>query len=355
MRKKIKRTTRQYIIVAILSAIIIGGAFTVVYFTVFSKAKEKYLVEIQVLEEQLKSHEVYVYEAKSKIEAGSIVKTDMLNYVQSYSNQAQKYFMTKEDIGKVALIRIDPDTQILKGMLTNNLVDGNAREAEFNTFLINSNIKENDFVDVRIVFPNGEDYVVLSKKSMKQVNLESNNCFLWLTEDEILNMSSAIVDAYLYTGSKLYTTKYIEPNLQDASRITYHPSTSTLTLMEQDANIVNKAKNELSKRLRKELENRLALHLNKDVSEITSPTQEQNLIGEQNLSEDISLNQDTYLYKNNEKVNNQNESSNSVNNNISSEINNQNKDDKSMDENYFIEQNGNSNQKGEEVIVEYGG
>lgn len=354
MRKSLKRTTRQYIIVAILSAIIIGGAFLIVYFTIFNKSKEKYVLQIKVLEEQMKSHEVYVYEAKTKIEAGSIVKTNMLNYVQSYSNQAQKYFMTKEDIGKVALISMEPETQILKGMLTKNLVDGNTREVEFNTFLINSNIKENDFVDIRIIFPNGEDYIVLSKKSMKQVNLESNNCFLWLTEDEILNMSSAIVDAYLYTGSKLYTTKYIEPNLQDASRITYQPSTSTLTLIKQDANIVNQAKSEVSKRLRKELENRLALHLNKDVSEIPSPTEEQNSNEEQNLTEDISMNQDTYLYKNIGNKNNQIESNNSENNNVSTQNNYQNNDNGVVDENYFMEENDN-NQKEEEVVVEYGG
>jgi hypothetical protein len=200
-----------------------------------------------------------VYEAKSQIPAGSIITKDNLNYVKSYSNQAQDYFMTEDNIGMMTLIQIDAGTPILKGMLTQNSIDDNVREVEYNTFSINSNIKENEYIDVRIQFPNGEDYIVLSKKSIKQVNLDTNNCFLWLTEEEILNMSGAMVDAFLYAGSKLYTTKYIEPNLQEASIPTYHPSKDTLTLMEEDKNIVDRASQKLNKLLREELENRLKI------------------------------------------------------------------------------------------------
>lgn len=244
-----------------LCIIIIGGAFILVYFTVLDGIKKNYQKEINVLSEQLKTNTVYVYAANKSIPAGSKITKEDVEYIKSYTKQDQEYYMTKDEIGMVSLIDIKEGTHILKGMLTKNTIDNNLRELEYNTFLINSNIKENDSIDVRITFPNGEDYIVLSKKNIKNLSLDINNCFLWLTEDEILTMSAAIVDTYLYSGTKLYTAKYIEPSLQDASIPTYQPSISTLTLMEQDVNIVEKASKEINKRLRKELENRLEIDL----------------------------------------------------------------------------------------------
>lgn len=108
----------------------------------------------------------------------------------------------------------------------------------------------------------------MNKKSLKGIQIDSQNCFLWLNEEEILRMSSAIVDAYLYSGARIYTTKYIEPNVQEASKVTYEPSVSTLLLIEKDPNIVNTAANSLSKQVRKAMENRLAQSMNTKVEEI---------------------------------------------------------------------------------------
>ncbi|MDF2610545.1 MAG: hypothetical protein K0R92_2019 [Lachnospiraceae bacterium] len=259
-----KRTTRQYIIVSVLSIIIIGGAFIIAYFTVLKKTKENYQQEISILEEQLESREVYVYEAKEVIPTGSIITKENLKYVKSYSNQSQEYFMTEKEIGMTSLIQIETGTQILKGMLTDKQIEENVREVEYNIFLINSNILDNDSIDVRLLLPNGEDYIVISKKSIKQVDLAANNCFLWLTEEEILTMSSAVVDAYLYPGAKLYMTKYVEPNLQNPSIPTYQPSLDTLALMEENENIVELASVAVRKRLRTELEGRLKKQESKD-------------------------------------------------------------------------------------------
>lgn len=268
MKKRLNRSTKQYIIVSLICVFIIGGAFICLYFTVLKNIKSNYKEEIQVLVNQLKTKEVYVYEAKDTIPAGTRITRDRLDYIKAYSDQAQTYFMSEADIGKVTLIKLDSGTHILKSMLTQDCIDSNVREVEFNVFSINSNLKDNDFVDIRIMFPNGEDYIVLSKKSIKSLTLESSNCFLWLSEEEILNMSGAIVDAYLYSGTRLYTTKYIEPSLQDPSITTYQPSLSILKLMEQDENIVDKASKELNKRLRKEMENRFAIYENLDITQV---------------------------------------------------------------------------------------
>lgn len=268
MRRRLKRTSQRYIVISLASITIICATLLLVYFTIFKQMKENYQNDLNVLKEQLEAKEVYIYEAKVDIPAGCQINEKDLSYSLSYSDKPQSYFMTKKDIGMTALIDINAGTQIIEGMLSTNTIDSNLREVEYNTFYINSNIIQNDYIDVRIRFPNGEDYIVLSKKRILAPNLESFHCFLWLKEEEIINMSSAIVDAYLYSGSLIYTTKYIEPNLQQESIPTYQPSLASIELMELDKNIVDKASKEVNKRLRKAMENRLTEYMNLDISEI---------------------------------------------------------------------------------------
>jgi len=235
----------------------LGAVFLTVYFTLVSNLKNYYQSEIKVLSEQLESKKVFVYEAKDDITAGSKVTMDNLKYTQVLSEQSQNNFITGKEIGKVALIDIKSGTGILKSMLTDDLDDGGLREAEFNTLLLSSNLKDNDHVDIRILFPNGENYIVLSKKAVKNLSLDTGNCFMWLNAEELLRISGAVVDCYLNEGSKLYTVKYIEPDIQEASLITYTPGKDVIKRIREDPNVVQKATEQLSEKVRMELEARL--------------------------------------------------------------------------------------------------
>jgi hypothetical protein len=257
MRRRLKRSTKQHIAVSLLCIIICGGVFLTVYFTVISNLKKNYQSEIKVLSSQLESKQVYVYVAKGDILDGSKITKENLNYLQVLSDQSQENFITEKEIGKITLIDIKSGTEILKSMLTNDLIDNSLREVEFNTFLLNSNLKENDFVDIRILYPNGENYIVLSKKAVKNLSLETSNCFMWLSQEELLRVSGAIVDCFLNEGSKLYTVKYIEPRIQEASIVTYIPNTDVIKLMKEDPNVLQKATDQLSENVRLELDNRL--------------------------------------------------------------------------------------------------
>ncbi|GAA4294848.1 hypothetical protein GCM10023142_32200 [Anaerocolumna aminovalerica] len=268
IRRRLKRTPHRHVVIILVSLILIFIGLILFYFTIIKGIKNEYQHNIDVLKEQLEEKEIYVYEAKVDIPAGSQIKEEDLIYRVSCSDKPQKYFMTKEGIGMTVLMDIRAGTQVIKGMLTEDRVDSNLREVEYNIFYINNNVVQNDYVDVRIRFPNGEDYIVLSKKRILSPNIESFQCFLWLKEEEILSMSSAIVDAYLYSGTILYTTKYIEPNLQEESIPTYQPSLASLTLMEQDKNILDKASMEVNRQLRKAMENRLTEYMNLDISNV---------------------------------------------------------------------------------------
>lgn len=157
----------------------------------------------------------------------------------------------------IAKTDIRKGSQLLKEMISEEIIDSHIREQGFSVFYLPDNQKPYDVVDVRILYPNGENYIVLSKKILKELDKEKGTCFLWLDEQEILLISSAIVDAYLVPGSSLYTTRYIESSLQKPSAVTYMPSKQIIKQIEESPNILEKAKIFLEAAVRERLEARL--------------------------------------------------------------------------------------------------
>ena len=268
LKRKLRRTTKQYIVVSLICIIVIGGAafFTSILF--IGQIRAEYKQQLQKALSDMQANQRDVFIAITDISAGDYITEDKLEKMFVYSSQPKDLFITEDDIGKMAIIDIPSQTQVLITMLARENVSSELREVEYNVININSNIVENDTVDIRICYPNGENYVVLSKKIIKSYIAETASCHLWLNEEEQLRMSAAIVDAALYTGSYLYVTKYIEPNIQEASIVNYTPSLAILNLLETDPNILVKASQELNRTVRKQLENRLALSMDIDVSDI---------------------------------------------------------------------------------------
>lgn len=269
MRRRMKRTTKQYIIVAFICIFVLGGAAAFTAIVVTSQIRDKYATQLSDVRKDMEANKKTVYIASADIMTGDYITTDNVAAQTVYATQPAETYITADDIGKVALINISTGTQVLKSMLSGNLIDSELREVEYTVINISTNIVNNDTVDVRIFYPNGESYVVLSKKIIKGYAPGATTCFFWLDEEELLRMSAAIVDAGLYAGSNLYVTKYIEPNIQAASVANYTPSLSILSLLESDPNILDRVTQELSKDVRKSLENRLADSLDTDVSTIS--------------------------------------------------------------------------------------
>ncbi len=120
------------------------------------------------------------------------------------------------------------------------------RVYQIGNLLTQSYLQIGDSVDVRISFPSGLDYIVLSKKVLIDKMPASEEqplelCVFHLNEDEILRLSSAIVDAYINEGAYLYTTLYVSGSSQMAAEVTYPANPAVMALIEQDPNIVTRA------------------------------------------------------------------------------------------------------------------
>ncbi len=252
--------------VALICIIVIGGAALLTSIVLTNQIKEEYRKQLEEVNREKEMNRRSIYVAAADIKKGNYITADNVDKMTVYASQPVETYMGEDGIGKAALLDIPAGTQLQNNMLTDTAVASELREVEYEVIIVSSDIMNSDTVDIRIFFPNGEDYIILPKKVINTADTES--CFLWLTEEEILRMASATVDAFLYNGAKIYTTKYIEPNLQEASQVTYEPSLSTLLLIQDNPNILNTATNELNKQVRKAMENRLAASLATKVEEI---------------------------------------------------------------------------------------
>jgi len=120
------------------------------------------------------------------------------------------------------------------------------RKQEYNMIVLPVQMEIGDYIDIRLILPTGADYIVVSKKEV----IDANETTVWLnmTEDEILLMSNAIVEAYKMNGAKLTASIYTEPGLQEAATITYQPSNNIGVLISSNPNVVQEAKTALTQR-----------------------------------------------------------------------------------------------------------
>lgn len=153
--------------------------------------------------------------------------------------------VAKEMIMKV---NVPKGTIVTKDMLVESgeETQDSDRIAEFNMILLPSQMKNGDYIDIRLTLPSGQDYIVLTKK--KVLGCTASSVWLKLQEDEILRLNNAIVESYYIIGSKLYALPYTEPGLQVAATPTYIESDDVVKLMNTDPNVTETARRALSDR-----------------------------------------------------------------------------------------------------------
>ena len=244
MKKKVKRPTIGLIILALLS-LALGGAL---YYN-RKLLKEDRAVTDAYMNEMLANQRT-VYTAITDIRHGDTVE-------EGVNIQLQNVYT-----GLGAEVYIPQGVTVMKEMVTPVSIALDTREYEIQVARLMQDEIENDYVDIRIMFPSGQDFLVLPKKQIKNLNLE--NCVFWtyLNEEEILRLASATIDAYTITGTMIYATRYVESNLQDEALPTYIVNTYVQDMFDTtsayyDGNLLTKAIQTLNADARLDMEAKL--------------------------------------------------------------------------------------------------
>ena len=159
----------------------------------------------------------------------------------------QREYLELDSVPIVAKVDMNANTLITTDLISrgDSVVQDDVRKQEYNVVILPIDLATGDYIDIRLMLPNGQDFIVVSKKEVEIPVVGETDSLdtIWinLSEDEILHMSSAIVDAAKINGAKLYATKYTEPGMQNAATPTYVVSAESSALLQSDPNVLESA------------------------------------------------------------------------------------------------------------------
>ena len=239
-----QRKANNSFLLGILITLVITGA--IIAFLIYQ------VMNLNTEIEEIQAHTVNAYIVIDEIKSGTEINSSQVERVELNmdKNVDTSNLCTALPAGEEAVkakVDLTPGT-VLTTDLTyeDEPLAPDVRTVEYNVLTLPSQLTTGEYIDIRLRTPDGRNLIVISHKEVTIPNIagvDSTNC-IWidLSEEEILMMSSAIVEAYKMNGAMLYATRYVEPGIQEAATITYVPNDETRALIERDPNIVDEAK-----------------------------------------------------------------------------------------------------------------
>ncbi len=240
-----QRKANNYLLIGVLVTLLITGSIIAILVMQLSKINK------QMDAQKAKIQKVYI--VSEDIKSGEKIELSNLKRVDALKDSIPSNVINIDNLSETTISKIDLQVGTI---LTDNMIinkeeqtTSDVRIQEYNMIELPTQIKDGDYIDIRLRLSNGTDYIVISKKKVEIPTINGadslNTIKINVAEEEILLMSNAIVEAYWATGSKLYATTYVEPGLQEEVTPTYLPSDKVIELMTADPNIVAVAKSEL--------------------------------------------------------------------------------------------------------------
>lgn len=145
---------------------------------------------------------------------GETITEDMLKMSRIHNSTVPSGTFTSTGalIGKIAKYNIVSNSTAVESMVSDKIVSKDVRIQEINAVVLPTDLMVNDYVDIRIMYPSGVEYIVLAQKQVTKI--VGTTIWMDMSEEDTLMLNSAIVDSYLTDGSKLYAVRYSDPTTQ---------------------------------------------------------------------------------------------------------------------------------------------
>ncbi|MDD6036480.1 MAG: hypothetical protein PUC30_09870 [Lachnospiraceae bacterium] len=131
--------------------------------------------------------------------------------------------LAKEVFGSVSCADIPAGVILNTALCCSQELSATERECVFDDIGQTERFEDYATVDVRLRYPNGENYCVLKQKRLRRTEGNTEECRFILTEREQLMMSGARYDVQLYGGAELYLVGFTEERLQENAESGYIP------------------------------------------------------------------------------------------------------------------------------------
>lgn len=165
-----------------------------------------------------------VYQVSTKVYSGKEIKESDLIAVSVPVSTVSDASITdmSELVGKYYKVNVNPGTILSKDMLMEEF-DGTkmkyTRELKLSSVPVST--IPGDYIDLRLLIPNGEEYVVFSHKKIER--MYDTTITIKVSEEEHALLNSLISDLGQYNSYCIcYAVKYLEPG-NDTDTVAYYP------------------------------------------------------------------------------------------------------------------------------------
>ena len=175
--------------------------------------------------------------------AGDILTEEMfrIQRIQSTDDLTWARMPAAEDyVGKRCKLSLKKGAMLSEEMMYEGTkVADDERYVELRALSLPQMLQKDEFVDVRIVFPNGEDYLVVGHKRVYRLIKEEeviDALQLRLSEEELIRYQAACIDAGQYENTRLYAVQYTG-EYQAAAEAYYPVNSDVFELLQWNPNI----------------------------------------------------------------------------------------------------------------------
>lgn len=215
------------ILLLLISAVLAG---TMAWYE--ADKRKEYQEKLWSVSQQMESYQQTVYVAAKNLTKGTVLTEENTQKVIRTIDQKEECFFTEEDLGSAVICDIPEGVCLLKLMIQDR--EQEYREVFLAEVELPGHLLTGDRIDIRIRYPNAEDYVILSDKLLLSCE-QGVGMVLPMTEEEILLFSSALADYEEYEHTRLYAVKYPGFCQTEESEVNYPAALEILEMLDAPA------------------------------------------------------------------------------------------------------------------------
>lgn len=232
------------VVIAVAVLAIAGGGFG--YYVHVDKMKKNYESQISEKENTINELQTKInytgeltkaYELNKDVDGGTPINVDDFNEIEVPAKMASNCVSDLSEMNGMYYLYSLKDGQVLtyNQVLDFGITD-NMRLLDIQFDQIPIGIKVGDYVDVKISFTMGQDFVGMTHKRVVAIN--DNNIMKLVVDPKDMHVYESMkVDKALYDGTIIYAAQYVDGAAQISSKDYYPVRIETMTTLLQDPNI----------------------------------------------------------------------------------------------------------------------
>lgn len=221
--RRLRRSVKRKIGSIVMVLLLVVGAGTACGIIATIKTERKYEKRISENNKRPNEAKRLVYITTKEIQKGEKLSEENCRQMYLLSEQAPES-LVREREGLVACTYIQAGVILNTALCSVNDFLATERMCILGDIVHAGWFENGMTVDVRIRYPNGENYCVLQRKVIRKTDEEGQEFSVSLSEEEQLLYSSAQYDVDRYNGTILYAVGFLEERLQDDTGNKYIPS-----------------------------------------------------------------------------------------------------------------------------------